>query len=113
MLVRDFFLVDWVLEFMFEFVLDFGLEFVVNLNRFVNFMTFVMNFNRLVNNFLVNMNWLVNFLLNHFFLFDDGGFVVNMHWLHESMCVFLLFYLYGNVNYDLSPATTADYNFIS
>jgi hypothetical protein len=72
-------------------------------------LVFVFHFDRLVDfNWLVNNDRLVDFLLDHFVFFDDGGFVVDMHWFHESVSMFLLFHFDWDVDDDFSVSATVD-----
>lgn len=71
MLVRDFFLENWLVLLN----LDVLLWQVLNFVMFT--MMFMMN-DRLLDNFLRVMCWLMDFLLNDFFLFDDSLLVMNM-----------------------------------
>lgn len=49
---------------------------------------------------------LVDFLLDDFFLFDDGLLVVDMHRLHQRVRVLLLFHFDGDVDDDFAMAST-------
>lgn len=49
--------------------------------------------------------WLVDFLLDYLFFFDDCLLVVDMHGLPHDVSVLLLLHFDGNVDDDLTMAT--------
>jgi hypothetical protein len=72
-------------------------------------LVFVFHLDRLVDfDWFVDDDRLVNLLFYHFLFFDNGGFVVDMHWFHESVSMFLLFHLDWDVDDDFSVSATVD-----
>lgn len=60
--------------------------------------------------FLVLFDRMVDFLLDEFLLFDDGGFVVNVHRLQQSVSVLALFHFNWNMDYDFAPSHAVGLN---